>query len=365
MVTQTQREKHRTGEEIIVELLRTLRSSQNGLTKNKLMDRVVVTYSNRYLFEDYMVRSGLIKSATSGKMSVELTDKGQTIPLEPEEFSDFKYEGGIRSRFGVRRDVIRVIYGHEEASLTDILIGALSSWNKVRKHVDELERDNMVVRNQNGKYEFTEVGLSKIQSDKYPPIERIRRPITSGVGETLTRMLEAAHDGGKRGMRELAPTLTSHNLSQYVGILYRYQLLGGHDGEFYTTTNFYEGLDKEALVYSLDILAGSEISKNKSGTSVEWNILQGLSRRPGSITDLRRIRGEDHSVDRRILRGDNSAYKKHLTALKREKYVSSFRQGGSTIYELTPRGDDLVDKVNKCVEQLRSVEQLRLRAAQI
>lgn len=346
---QEQRKKHRVAEEIVIDLIEALRQSPDGLSQIRLVEEAGLHWYTRDLFFGYMAERGLIEPL-SGNEPIKLTYRGRTIPLEPEEFSNFQYPGGKRSGFGIRRDIRRVILGYGKASPNDIAIMASLSGSAVHRHLNQQEADGEIIRISNNSYGLTEYGLSKTQDDRYPPIERIeriKRPISSGTGETLTRILEAACEDGYKSMGGLAPTIKRPSrLNRYIQVLFKYDLLAIRDGEYHTT-DFYEELDKEALPYALDILVDAELSKKKRGKFIEWKILQ-ESYKPRSVRYFRRV-----------LKGEGRTYEKHLDILKEKKYVSSTQQGITTFYKTTRKGESLITRIGDCAEQLR------LKVAQI
>lgn len=357
METQTKTKQYkRTPQEIIIEMISALRKP-DGLARTRLVYGVGLNYTTAQPYFDYLRKRNLINPLVF-KKPVTLTNNGQSVPLKPDEFNDFNYKGGMRTPIQIEERIREVAYELGEASLYDLIRNADSNWYLLKRYLHKMREDGDLEESPNGRYRLTPFGLSKLDLSKVQGHIIVRRPRSSGPGETLTRILEVAYSGVNRSKIRHVVHPKSKRTSSYIAFLLQYGLLSQSDGitSRFQTTDLYEELDKEALPYALSILIdsdpegeGRQSDPEREGRPenrhlrhlLEREILLELSK-PRSISRLR--------LEFTLT---TEQQKRYLPALIGRGYVSPVQQGRHTFYKRTSQGEDFLRRIDNCVEQLR------------
>ena len=349
-VVQAQRQPH----DFIIVMSEDLRGT-DGVSKAALELNTGVDHRTLSPYIDYLTKKGLVTvNETRHVHYVGLTELGKEIPLEPEQFADFRYGSGKKTEIQALQDIADVIYRYGgTATKREISTGAsLGSLRRIRL-LDHMIKEGYIEERiarepkygHNEEYMLTQAGLSKFPD----PGSRIqRRAITSGLGEMLTRVVEAAYNGAERtGLRYITSYGTAQ-LDTSIGILAQFNLLSESDGIFHITER-YDNLDKEALPYALDKLLREE------------NILQKKTRHLSELQLLEQLSEPRNAAYFTKSGMDDLILKKILEALKQRGYITSDREENVRYqrqhYQRTLLGYDFMQRVNATVEQLKAIAQ--------
>jgi predicted transcriptional regulator len=169
-------------------------------------------------------------------------------------------------------------------------------------------------------------------------------------GEKITRILEfiSTFSDGATIIDITRRSKSWRGLNEWFGFLNMYQLLSKEDERFHTT-DFYNRLDKEALPYALDTVFTEDLldpalePPKRTGHLMRKHILDELSEYGPQYISV-------FSVDL----GDSNA-KQHLIGLESDEYISPVQKENRVVYQITPPGINLLERINQCVDQLRQV----------